>query len=219
MEIGTIVVNNTLFVHFRFCYKMSEPLTQAPNHSQIENTARVTEPLTQAPIHSQIGSQKAHGSSAVFIEDGDASQQDAYKYLDFSTQPDDLNYNDYSHFSQTAKDSAWDDDSGLPADQEESNNNDDSNSQSMTNNITTGLADLNFDETGDEDVEFAKRELPEHACKYCGIQNPSCVVRCNVPNCKKWFCNSRGNSSASHIVNHLVSHKFLEILWIFLISM
>jgi len=31
------------------------------------------------------------------------------------------------------------------------------------------------------------------------------VVRCNV--CKKWFCNARGNTSGSHIVNHLVRAK------------
>ena len=26
-----------------------------------------------------------------------------------------------------------------------------------------------------------------------------------MPSCRKWFCNSRGNTSGSHIVNHLVS--------------
>jgi regulator of nonsense transcripts 1 len=28
---------------------------------------------------------------------------------------------------------------------------------------------------------------------------------CNV--CKKWFCNGKGNTSGSHIVNHLVRAK------------
>jgi regulator of nonsense transcripts 1 len=45
---------------------------------------------------------------------------------------------------------------------------------------------------------------------YCGIHNPACVVKCLV--CSKWFCNSRGNSSASHIVNHLVRAKHKEVV-------
>ena len=30
--------------------------------------------------------------------------------------------------------------------------------------------------------------------------------------CGKWFCNSRGNTSASHIVNHLVKAKHKEVI-------
>lgn len=52
--------------------------------------------------------------------------------------------------------------------------------------------------------EDEKGRFVEHACRYCGIHNPACVVRCNIPSCRKWFCNSRGNTSGSHIVNHLV---------------
>jgi regulator of nonsense transcripts 1 len=51
--------------------------------------------------------------------------------------------------------------------------------------------------------------LPEHACAYCGIFNPACVVKCLV--CNKWFCNSRGSTSGSHIVNHLVRAKHKEV--------
>jgi regulator of nonsense transcripts 1 len=36
------------------------------------------------------------------------------------------------------------------------------------------------------------------------------MVQC-VP-CNKWFCNSRGNTSASHIVNHLVKSKHKEVI-------
>lgn len=43
---------------------------------------------------------------------------------------------------------------------------------------------------------------------YCGIHNPSCVVKCV---CGKWFCNSRGSTSGSHIVNHLVRAKHKEV--------
>lgn len=44
---------------------------------------------------------------------------------------------------------------------------------------------------------------------YCGIHNPACVVKCLI--CQKWFCNSRGSTSGSHIVNHLVRAKHKEV--------
>jgi len=53
------------------------------------------------------------------------------------------------------------------------------------------------------------KELPAHACKYCGIHDPATVVMCN--NCKKWFCNGRGSTSGSHIINHLVRAKHREV--------
>lgn len=31
--------------------------------------------------------------------------------------------------------------------------------------------------------------------------------------CNKWFCNSRGNTSASHIVTHLVKAKHKEVIF------
>lgn len=43
---------------------------------------------------------------------------------------------------------------------------------------------------------------------YCGIHNSACVVKCI---CGKWFCNSRGSTSGSHIVNHLVRAKHKEV--------
>ncbi|CAL1401787.1 unnamed protein product [Linum trigynum] len=78
--------------------------------------------------------------------------------------------------------------------------------------VVAGMGGLNFEETGDEDAyEFGKGDFTEHACRYCGVSNPACVVRCNVPSCRKWFCNSRGNTSGSHIVNHLVRAKHKEV--------
>jgi len=56
---------------------------------------------------------------------------------------------------------------------------------------------------GDDEDEFAN--LPDHACAYCGIHSCSSVVKCNT--CNKWFCNSKNNSSSSHIVTHLVMSK------------
>lgn len=73
--------------------------------------------------------------------------------------------------------------------------------------LAAGMRGLNFEDTGgdDEVFEYGTGDFTEHACRYCGVTNPACVVRCNVPSCRKWFCNSRGNTSGSHIVNHLVS--------------
>lgn len=65
------------------------------------------------------------------------------------------------------------------------------------------LKSLNGLELADETGTGAyKSALPEHACSYCGIHSLSSVVRCVT--CNKWFCNSRGGSSSSHIITHLV---------------
>ncbi|XP_028912437.1 regulator of nonsense transcripts 1-like isoform X2 [Ornithorhynchus anatinus] len=69
------------------------------------------------------------------------------------------------------------------------------------------LAELNFEE--DEEDTYYTKDLPLHACSYCGIHDPACVVFCIAS--KKWFCNGRGNTSGSHIVNHLVRAKCKEV--------
>jgi regulator of nonsense transcripts 1 len=85
-------------------------------------------------------------------------------------------------------------------------------SSSQVDALAAGVGNLNFEETGDDDgFDYGKNDFTEHACKYCGISNPACVVRCNVASCRKWFCNSRGNTSGSHIVNHLVRAKHKEV--------
>ncbi|KAK4800827.1 hypothetical protein SAY86_021314 [Trapa natans] len=82
----------------------------------------------------------------------------------------------------------------------------------MTDALAVGMSGLNFEDTADDDnYEFGKDNFTEHSCRYCGVSNPACVVRCNVPSCRKWFCNSRGNTSGSHIVNHLVRAKHKEV--------
>jgi len=55
-----------------------------------------------------------------------------------------------------------------------------------------GTVELDFKETFDEDVlidEEVPKELPPHACIYCGIHNPASVVRCIKSN--KWCVPSR----------------------------
>ncbi|KAF9428708.1 ATP-dependent helicase NAM7 [Podila epigama] len=72
---------------------------------------------------------------------------------------------------------------------------------------------LRFEETDEQEMNdqpLALTELPPHACKYCGIHSPASVVKCET--CKKWFCNSRGNTSGSHIINHLVRAKHKEVV-------
>uniref|UniRef100_A0A8C7ZJX6 ATP-dependent helicase RENT1 n=1 Tax=Oryzias sinensis TaxID=183150 RepID=A0A8C7ZJX6_9TELE len=69
------------------------------------------------------------------------------------------------------------------------------------------LGELNFEE--DEEDAYYTKDLPVHACSYCGIHDPACVVYCNTS--KKWFCNGRGNTSGSHIVNHMVRAKCKEV--------
>ena len=59
-------------------------------------------------------------------------------------------------------------------------------------------SDLKFEDDDDELPVFKSgQDLPEHACKYCGIHDPASVVFCNL--CKKWFCNSRGSTSGIRI--------------------
>lgn len=59
------------------------------------------------------------------------------------------------------------------------------------------------------DGEEERDAKVEHECAYCGISDPLAVIKCEL--CNKWFCNSRGASSGSHAVHHLVRSKHKEI--------
>lgn len=50
-----------------------------------------------------------------------------------------------------------------------------------------------------------------HACSYCGIDSPKCVVQCTT--CNKWFCNSKlvNSTAGSHIVTHLVMLRHCQV--------
>ncbi|KLU86519.1 regulator-nonsense transcripts 1 [Magnaporthiopsis poae ATCC 64411] len=80
---------------------------------------------------------------------------------------------------------------------------DDEDEESLASVPVEGMRGLNLKATDEE------KELPAHACAYCGIHSPACVVKCL--GCKKWFCNSRGNTSSSHIINHLVRARHKEV--------
>ncbi|XP_043716368.1 regulator of nonsense transcripts 1 homolog isoform X1 [Telopea speciosissima] len=164
---------------------------------------------------------------------------DAYTFLEFNTQGDDYDYPEFHELSQPIRSSVWPSASDSVADpsdrgadlQAESggtvsvasgsaskgkggggSSSGGSSNQAAVDALAAGMSGLNFEETGDdENYEYGKGDFTEHACRYCGVQNPACVVRCNVPSCRKWFCNSRGNTSGSHIVNHLVRAKHKEV--------
>uniref|UniRef100_A0A914YUY4 DNA helicase n=1 Tax=Panagrolaimus superbus TaxID=310955 RepID=A0A914YUY4_9BILA len=61
----------------------------------------------------------------------------------------------------------------------------------------------------DEDDVGEQTNLPAHACRYCSIFDPSTVAKCLT--CQKWFCNGRGLTTGSHIINHLVRSGHKEI--------
>lgn len=68
-------------------------------------------------------------------------------------------------------------------------------------------------ELEDDFDDVAESERPkEMRCAYCGIVNPSLLVKCNEKDCQRWFCNGRTDDfSASHIVFHQTKSKHKEI--------
>jgi regulator of nonsense transcripts 1 len=74
-------------------------------------------------------------------------------------------------------------------------------------NLNEGDGDGVEDNSAPTEYDFSK--LPEHACRYCGVHNPSSVIKCNQ--CDKWFCNSRGTTSGAHIIHHLVRSKHKQV--------
>lgn len=45
--------------------------------------------------------------------------------------------------------------------------------------------------------------------RYCGYHDTSAVACCNV--CNKWFCNGKGSTAGSHLINHLVRSQHKEV--------
>ncbi|EDN91568.1 hypothetical protein SS1G_00971 [Sclerotinia sclerotiorum 1980 UF-70] len=80
---------------------------------------------------------------------------------------------------------------------------DDDDNESLASVPLDGMKTLGLRGLDDE------KELPAHACAYCGIHSPSCVVKCL--GCNKWFCSARGTATSSHIVNHLVRARHKEV--------
>lgn len=153
---------------------------------------------------------------------------DAYTFLEFNTHGEDYDYPEFHELSQPIRASVWPTPSDSITETTDraalSDHQSDASpvsvasgggtarggggggNQAAVDALAAGMSGLTFEETGgdEESYEYGKGDFTEHACRYCGVQNPACVVRCNVPSCRKWFCNSRGSTSGSHIVNHLV---------------
>ena len=51
---------------------------------------------------------------------------------------------------------------------------------------------------------YNEDELPEYACRYCGIHDPACVAKCVES--QKWFCNG-----GSHLIHHLVKSRCHQV--------
>eukprot|EP00897_Mesotaenium_endlicherianum_P000723 jgi/Mesen1/10651/ME000009S10446 len=200
---------------------MAEPLSQVPSGKKGNNLSYDHDDM---PAMDNVGMMSSYLDGT-----GDLSTQgDAFKFLDFATQNDEFVYPEYSEHSLNGKPDVWKEVPDLPSTSSadhpaflEPSQNESAGVSSVANpgvrsqagisEVTAGVGELAFEETAEGDQEYAKTDLPPHACKYCGIHSPACVVRCNVPSCKKWFCNSRGNTSGSHIVNHLVRAKHKEV--------
>eukprot|EP00929_Paragymnodinium_shiwhaense_P006777 TRINITY_DN110736_c0_g1_i1.p1 TRINITY_DN110736_c0_g1~~TRINITY_DN110736_c0_g1_i1.p1 ORF type:complete len:1081 (+),score=275.32 TRINITY_DN110736_c0_g1_i1:128-3370(+) len=75
-------------------------------------------------------------------------------------------------------------------------------------------AELKFDDLDDMAEEFENtydpKNLPEYACRYCGIHDAASVMKSRGDN--KWFCNSRlPGLPSSCIILHLVRAKQKEV--------
>jgi len=80
--------------------------------------------------------------------------------------------------------------------------------------LDQSTAELKFDDLDDMNEEFEDtfdpKNLPEWACRYCGINDPASVMKCRGDG--KWFCNSRlPGLPSSCIILHLVRAKQKEV--------
>ena len=57
---------------------------------------------------------------------------------------------------------------------------------------------LDNDDDDEGSADGGGGDFSEYGCSYCGLSDPACVVKSVDSN--KWFCNGRGNTSASHII-------------------
>jgi regulator of nonsense transcripts 1 len=74
------------------------------------------------------------------------------------------------------------------------------------------------DDDSDEEEEkhvgpYTLEELPPEHCSYCGIFEPSALVKCTRSG--KWFCNTKhgvGGAGGSCVINHLVKGRSREVV-------
>ncbi|KAJ8664108.1 hypothetical protein O0I10_000386 [Lichtheimia ornata] len=153
----------------------------------------------------------------------EVNSQDDFTYLEYSADTQSSQY-DYNDFTQPKTADLHHDPSLSLASLSLDNNSIEKASPTTSTAATTTTKsngfDFQFEETDDFDNfgevngevvdEEEEKNLPPHACNYCGIHSPASVVKCVA--CSRWFCNSRGNTSGSHIINHLVRAKHKEVM-------
>ncbi len=77
------------------------------------------------------------------------------------------------------------------------------------------FSDVSEDEEEEDDDNlftldhYDEANLPEYACRYCGIHDPACMAYCVET--KKWFCNAVVGSGGSHLVHHLVRSRSHQV--------
>jgi regulator of nonsense transcripts 1 len=113
---------------------------------------------------------------------------------------------------------AEDDDSEDEDDDEEEEDEDGEEEEDEEDGEAESLTDEEDDEEEEGDWQamyttdhYDEENLPEFACRYCGIHDPSCVAKCVET--KKWFCNAAvaTTGSTSHLVHHLVRSRSHQV--------
>ncbi|CAG8464750.1 11326_t:CDS:10 [Ambispora leptoticha] len=122
-------------------------------------------------------------------------EEERFSFVEFPGGDTQASQYDYSGFTESALNSQQVDDL---------------NEGTQSHFVEPDMSGVAIDELdGFQDLAVVDKELHDHACRYCGIHAVSAVARCVT--CNKWFCNSRGNTSGSHIINHLVRAKHKEV--------
>jgi regulator of nonsense transcripts 1 len=102
-------------------------------------------------------------------------------------------------------------------DDEEDDGDDDDDEDEEASEGHGSVSDVSGEEqssSGDEDHlytlnHYDEDNLPEYACRYCGIHDPACVAKCVET--KHWFCNAVVGSGGSHLVHHLVRSRSHQV--------
>jgi regulator of nonsense transcripts 1 len=101
---------------------------------------------------------------------------------------------------------------------EEEEDEEDSGSDDEEEEDLSDVSDDEEEESSEEDDDddhlytmdhYDEANLPEYACRYCGIHDPACVAYCVET--KKWFCNAVQGSGGSHLVHHLVRSRSHQV--------
>jgi len=94
----------------------------------------------------------------------------------------------------------------------EGNKKDEINPRDLEDNVNNQEIDDSYRGELEEEYQDEEVNQKEIRCAYCGITNPSILVKCNEKGCQRWFCNGRiDDYSASHIVFHLTKSKHKEV--------